>query len=72
MQQTKLGSAMESITNVLVGFTLAIVTQVLVFPMFGINVPLNDNFKICVVFTVISLVRSYAVRRWFNLRTRDV
>ena len=66
--QTKLQSLIESITNILIGYFVAIASQLAVFPLFGINIPLSDNLLIGVWFTVISLIRSYAVRRYFNWR----
>jgi hypothetical protein len=66
MQQTKLESLLESIVNILIGYFVALASQLLVFPMFGINVPLSINLLIGAWFTVISLVRSYVIRRWFN------
>ena len=66
--QTKLQSLIESITNILIGYFVAIASQLAVFPLFGINIPLSDNLLIGVWFTVISLVRSYTVRRYFNWR----
>ncbi len=59
-------SAVESIANVAVGYGVAIVTQVAVFPMFGLQASLGDNLAIGAVFTVVSLVRSYLLRRVFN------
>jgi len=59
-------SAVESIANVAVGYGVAIVTQSAVFPMFGLQASLGDNLAIGAIFTVVSLVRSYALRRVFN------
>ena len=64
--QTKTGSIIEAIANVLVGYGVAVVSQVLVFPMVGIHVELKTNLLIGLIFTVISLVRSYVLRRYFN------
>lgn len=64
--QTRTQSMIEAVANVLVGYFVAIISQVLVFPMFGIHVPLSSNLAIGAWFTVISLVRSYVLRRWFN------
>ena len=66
--QTKLQSLIESITNILIGYIVAIASQLAVFPLFGINIPLGDNLLIGVWFTAISLIRSYFVRRYFNWR----
>ena len=41
--QTKLQSAIESVSNVVVGFGVAILSQILAFPMFDIHVPLSSN-----------------------------
>ncbi len=66
MQQSKIESIIESFVNVLIGYFVALVSQLFVFPMFGINVPFTTNLWIGAWFTVISLVRSYIIRRWFN------
>ena len=66
MSQSKALSAIESLANVAVGYGVAILSQLLVFPMFGIHIPLSSNLAIGAWFTVISLARSYAIRRWFN------
>jgi len=68
MKQTKLGSFYESLMNIAIGAVVALVSQLLVFPMFGIDVPLSTNLGIMAWFTLISVIRSYVVRRWFNDR----
>lgn len=64
--QTRIQSAVESVANVVVGYGVALASQLLVFPMFGIHIPFSSNLAIGAWFTVISLVRSYVLRRWFN------
>ena len=64
--QTKIQSLIESTINILIGYIVAILSQLLVFPLFDIVVPLSDNLLIGAYFTAISLIRSYAVRRFFN------
>ena len=72
MKQSRLMSLVESLANVLVGYGVAVLTQVVVFPLFGLHVPLADNLLIGIVFTGVSLVRSYALRRSFEaLRVRQ-
>jgi len=66
--QTKTQSLIESITNIAIGYSVAVVSQLAVFPLFNINVTIQDNLMIGLYFTVISLVRSYVVRRYFNKR----
>jgi len=47
---------------------VALASQVIIFPMFGIYVSLSTNLGIMFWFTLISIIRSYVVRRWFNAR----
>ena len=68
MAQTKIQSFVEALSNVAIGFSIALLTQIIVFPFFGIDIPLSKNIGITAVFTVVSIVRSYVVRRWFNRR----
>jgi hypothetical protein len=59
-------SLIEAATNVIVGYILAVLTQVLVFPWFGIETGLGDHLAIGLVFLAVSLIRSYCLRRLFN------
>jgi hypothetical protein len=64
--QSRWMSFVEASSNIVAGFGLAFVTQILVFPLFGIAVSTADNLLIGAVFTVVSLARSFALRRMFN------
>ena len=64
--QTKLQSLFEALANVALGYGVALSTQLLVFPLFGIHIPLSSNIAIGIIFTLVSLARSYALRRLFN------
>ena len=64
--QSRRQSLIEAITNVVVGYALAVLTQIVVFPWFGLKVSLNDNLAISATFVMISLLRSYALRRLFE------
>jgi hypothetical protein len=68
MQQTRMGSLIESLMNIVIGYIVALASQLVIFPLFDINVPLSTNLWIGAWFTAISLVRSYIIRRWFNAR----
>ena len=72
MEQTRIGSLIESGMNILIGYGVALASQIAVFPQFGIHVPLSTNLWIGLWFTIISLVRSYIIRRWFNARLHAV
>jgi len=64
--QTKFHSLLESIVNVLIGYGVAVASQALIFPLFGIHIPLSDNLLLGLFFTIVSIVRSYVLRRIFN------
>ena len=53
-------SLIEAIANVAVGFGVAVATQALVFPVFGLEASLSQNLAIGCIFTVVSIGRSYA------------
>ena len=66
MKQSPKMSFVESIANVVVGYGVAVATQVLIFPAFGVHVTLEQNLKISAAFTVISIFRSFTLRRVFE------
>lgn len=66
--QTRLQSVLEAITNTLTGMLVAMVTQILIFPLFNIVVPVSTNIWLVIIFTIVSVIRSYAWRRFFNGR----
>lgn len=69
--QSRRGSLIEVFTNVVVGYGLAVVTQIIVFPWFGLQPSLGDNLALGLVFTSISLIRGYALRRLFARIDRE-
>ncbi len=66
MTQSRTMSLVEAATNVIVGYVLAIVTQILIFPVFGLHTTLTQNLKIGAIFTVVSIARLFALRRAFE------
>ncbi len=68
MTQTKIGSLIEAAVNTLIGFTINFVANMLIFPLFGFELSLGSNFALGCIYTVVSVVRSYCIRRWFNAR----
>lgn len=70
--QSRLMSLVEAGANVAVGFMVALATQFVVFPVFGLEATLGQNLAIGGVFTAVSVVRSYLLRRAFEaLRIRS-
>lgn len=68
MRQTKLGSFYESCINVAIGFAINFVANLVILPLFGFDITLTDNLYIGLLYTFISVARSYVVRRWFDRR----
>lgn len=66
MSQSRRGSAFEAVMNVLVGFGINYFANLAIFPLFGMHISLSDNLLMGAIYTVISVVRSYCIRRWFN------
>ncbi|MCA0871362.1 hypothetical protein LCL97_11040 [Seohaeicola saemankumensis] len=66
MKQSRLMSLIEAIANVAVGYGVAVLTQILIFPMFGLHTTLSQNLKMGAMFTVVSIARSFALRRLFE------
>lgn len=64
--QKKWHSLLESIVNIIVGMVINIFAQQGVFPYFGIQISFTQSFEIACIFTGISLVRSFFLRRAFN------
>ncbi len=65
-KQSRAMSLVESLANVAVGYGLAVGTQMLVFPLFGLHTTLEQNLTIGAIFTVVSIGRSYCLRRLFQ------
>lgn len=70
MRQSRRMSLVEAIANVVVGYGIAVATQAMVFPMFGIHATLSDNLAIGGLFTIASIARSFALRRLFEALRR--
>lgn len=68
MSQSKLHSLIEAVVNTLVGLVIALIATALICWFHDIPMPLENNFKITAWMTALSVVRSYAIRRYFNRR----
>jgi hypothetical protein len=64
--QTKTVSMIESILNVVIGYGVALLSQIIIFPIYGIDINLKTNIVIGFWFTLISIIRSFTIRRLFN------
>lgn len=67
MKQTKLESLLESLVNTASGFVVSLlVWSWIVVPVWKIPVSMGQNLAITALFTVVSVIRSYIWRRFFN------
>ncbi|WP_281301851.1 MULTISPECIES: hypothetical protein [unclassified Iodidimonas] len=66
MKQSRAMSMIEALANVTVGYGVAVLTQIAVFPLFGLSVTLVQNLMMGGLFTVVSIIRSYTLRRVFE------
>ena len=64
--QSKKQSLVETITSVFVGWVIGVILNMLVLPLFDYDVSLTDGVLISIIFTAVSVIRSYIIRRWFN------
>jgi|GEM_PF-554961 len=70
MNQTKKQSVIESIIQTLIGLVTSILVQIIIYPLMGIPVSFNQNLIITAVFFIVSIIRGYLVRRYFNREKR--
>ena len=66
MSQSRPRSALEALTNLVVGFGLAVILQPGLFPAIGIRATFTQSLQSGLAFTALSVVRSYTIRRLFN------
>ena len=64
--QTKKQSIVEAVVNTVIAYTISVITQVLVFPLYGVQISLLANMELVAIFTIISFIRNYIIRRYFN------
>lgn len=66
MKQSRAMSLVEAVANVVVGYGVAVAAQILIFPIFGLHTTLAQNLMMGAVFTLVSIARSYVLRRLFE------
>ena len=65
--QSRIASFVEACINILIGYSIAVIAQTIIFPIFGILIPFEEHLMIGLFFTVVSIIRSYSLRRLFNM-----
>lgn len=66
MSQTRRQSLLEAIINIVVGFGVNTALNFSVFPLFGWHISARQNLMLGAIYTVVSIARSYGLRRLFN------
>lgn len=64
--QSRLGSFVEAWINVIIGFSINFAANMVFLPLLGFNISVTQNLTLGCIYTIISVARSYAIRRWFN------
>jgi hypothetical protein len=64
--QSRCMSMIEVATNITIGLVVSFIIQIAIFKLYDINISVTQNIEITIWFTVISIIRSYLIRRWFN------
>jgi hypothetical protein len=64
--QSKRASLVEALTNILAGALVALISQEIILPWYGMHPSLSVNLQMVGWFTLISLIRSFLLRRLFN------
>lgn len=66
MKQSPKKSLIESITQTVIGLGTSIILQLILYPMMGIPVTFSQNLIITLVFFLVSIIRGFLIRRWFE------
>ncbi len=64
--QSKKWSFIEVCVNTLVGFIVTLVCSLFVYPLCGVKASVGGMTMITICFTIISVIRGYVIRRFFN------
>ena len=64
--QTKRQSLIETLTSVFVGWLIGVILNLTILPLFDYNITVVDSLWVSLIFTVISVVRGYLIRRFFD------
>lgn len=69
--QSRRASVIEAATSTIVGCIVGMVTNYIVMPYYGVHMGLADNVSLTGIFTAVSFLKSYGIRRLFaNLRRK--
>ena len=66
--QSKKQSLIETLTSVFVGWLIGVILNLTILPLFDYNITVVDSLWVSLIFTAISVIRGYLIRRYFNRR----
>ena len=64
--QSKKQSLIETLTSVFIGLLIGVILNLTVLPLFDYNITVTDSLLVSLIFTIVSVMRGYMIRRWFN------
>ena len=70
LMQSKKDSFIETLTSVFVGWLIGVILNMLVLPLFDYNITVIDSLWVSLIFTVVSVIRGYIIRRFFNSKEK--
>jgi hypothetical protein len=70
--QSSRGSLVEALFNTAVGYTINFTANLCIFPLFGMHISIINNLYLGFLYTIISIVRGYFIRRFFNTGTLKI
>ena len=68
--QTKKQSFIETLTSVFVGWLIGVILNLTILPLFDYNITVVDSLWVSLIFTVVSVIRGYVIRRTFNSKEK--
>ena len=68
--QSKKDSLIESLTSTTIGWVIGVILNLTVLALFDYNITVTDSLLVPLIFTVVSVVRGYLIRRFFNSKER--
>lgn len=70
LMQSKKESFIETLTSVFIGWLIGVILNILVLPLFDYNITVIDSLWVSLIFTVVSVIRGYVIRRFFNSKEK--
>ena len=70
LMQSKKDSLIESLTSTTIGWLIGVILNMSVLPLFDYNITVIDSLWVSLIFTVVSVIRGYVIRRFFNSKER--